>query len=267
VTGRDDYFEDMDRADEFGAAAGRAGGPNAETAAVTRFLVEMSSLAEVDAPAPTAELEAILTGLATGAARRRALHRRLAVRAALVAAATVAGLIAAAANHTLPEPAQRVVSNVVNSVTPFHIDPGTGKPPATVPPARHHLGGEHEPGGRSDDRLGAPTSDGTPSSERSDDGEGPTVRARGASGAGESDAGGGEDTRDSVDAAPAGSPEAEPAGGGIDAVGSATGGEDVAGGADGGNSEAERPVPTAQPTRAGTRSTRNGGEQERKRDD
>lgn len=237
MTRQDDYFEDMDRADEFGAAAGRPGGPNAETAAVTRFLGELSSLAEVDAPSPTGELEAILAGIPTRAARRRVLRRRLAVRAALIAAATVAGLIAAAANHTLPAPAQRVVSNVVNTVTPFHIDTGTGKPPASSPPTGPGHAREHEPRERSDDGLGAPATDGAPSSERSGDGEDSAPSAR------------------------------------HGRTGAAAGEDDGAETADGGaNTRVEAPSPAAQPVRGvsddphtGTRSA-SGAQHERNRD-
>lgn len=109
-----------------------AGGAAAAGDDVTRFLTEMRALGEVPAPEPSAELAALLAGATPMTLyRRRAL--RVVLRTAVVAALMLSALVVAAANHSLPRPAQRVVSNVVNDLTPFHIDSDRSGP-GVVPP-------------------------------------------------------------------------------------------------------------------------------------
>jgi type IV secretory pathway VirB10-like protein len=132
--GDDDLYE-MSGVDEIGAAADAPGAPApGETAAVTRFLTDMRALGEAPAPTPTPELAALLDGAVPLDAVRRHLRRAL-VRAVLVAAAIIVAVTVAAANHSLPQPAQRMVSNVVNELTPFHIDPVLPAADPVLPPA------------------------------------------------------------------------------------------------------------------------------------
>lgn len=136
----DDDYDGMNELDDVGAGFERPGGPVTEDAsAVTRFLAELHSLGEGPVPAPTPELQAMFDGASSAPPRRpRRPRAPLVRRAALVAAAAVIGTTTAAANHTLPQPAQRVVSDVVNTLTPFHINGGDGLPPRpapAVPPA------------------------------------------------------------------------------------------------------------------------------------
>lgn len=135
MSNSDDYSDDMSGVDNISAGPGRPAGQNSDTAAVTRFLADLRSLGEAPAPPPTRELEAIFAGATPLRSRRR--YGRIARRAILIAAAVVAALVAAAANHTLPAPAQRVVSNVVNSVTPFHIGGPPGNTPMPSSPTKH----------------------------------------------------------------------------------------------------------------------------------
>jgi type IV secretory pathway VirB10-like protein len=134
----DDDLYEMSGVDKIGAAGNVSGGPvPGETAAVTRFLTELRALGEAPAPTPTPELAALLDGAVQLALVRRHVRRAL-VRVALVAAAIIVAMTVAAANHSLPQPAQRMVSNVVNELTPFHIDPAlpaTG--PVPPPPPTH----------------------------------------------------------------------------------------------------------------------------------
>lgn len=145
----DDDYDDMNGLDDFGADSGRPGSPFAhETAAVTEFLAELKLLGEGPAPEPTPELQALFAGVPSIAAARRN-RGPLLRRAALIAAATVVGTTAAAAGHSLPQPAQRVVSDVVNTLTPFHISEDDGLPPHRAPqqpPAGRPGAGSREEG-------------------------------------------------------------------------------------------------------------------------
>lgn len=163
----DDDYDDMSGLDDFRADSGRPGSPVADdAAAVTDFLAELRSLGEGPAPAPTPELQALFAGVPSIATARRH-HGPLLRRAALIAAATVVGTTAAAAGHSLPQPAQQVVSNVVNTLTPFHISEDDGLPPHRAPqqpPA-------HRPGdGSSEEGLGD-GEHGRQQPERADEGE------------------------------------------------------------------------------------------------
>lgn len=115
---------------------------------VQEFLGEMRRLAAGSAPEPSAELSAVLSGatpLPTAPRRLRdvplpphRVRRHPLLTAAAVAVVALALLVTGAATHHLPAYAQRLVSRVVNTVTPFHIDPvnrskhpvppGSGKP-------------------------------------------------------------------------------------------------------------------------------------------
>ncbi len=90
-------------------------------APVARFLDELSMLADTGTPAPSDELLALLAGApplpATRPARQASVARRLAVAAAILLLAIVSTL-----TRELPQPARKLVSDVVNTVTPFHVD-------------------------------------------------------------------------------------------------------------------------------------------------
>ncbi len=171
----DDDWDEMSGDDwyEGDGGAARPGVPaTADQAAVTQFLTDLRVLGEAPVPPPTPELEALLGGETTiaearRAGRRRSLPRRGALAAAALVAATAA-TSAAAANHTLPPPAQRVVSNFVNTVTPFHIDPAvtprrTHPAPASHPPPPGSSRARTDEG----DVVG-PTDEGTGSGENGD---------------------------------------------------------------------------------------------------
>ena len=123
-----DDFDDMD------AQGVRHGAGDVLGAAdeVTRFLTELRALGDGPPPTPSAELTALLGG-ATPLLSRRAVVRTV-LRSAAIAAVLLGVLIVAAANHSLPAPAQRVVSNVVNDLTPFHI--GNNQPQPVIEPPR-----------------------------------------------------------------------------------------------------------------------------------
>lgn len=91
---------------------------------VGRFLLELRALGEGEPPAPSTELAALLGG-ATLLGPRRPVARIVArnATAATATAAAVAAIVVGAANHDLPQPAQRVVSHVVTVLTPFDITP------------------------------------------------------------------------------------------------------------------------------------------------
>lgn len=113
---------------------------------VSQFLAELRHFADEPAPPPSAELAAVFAGAtsltATALAPRRpdrGRRRRNALLAAAVSVAAVSVTGVAAANDTLPQPAQRVVSSWVNDLTPFHIDESHAHPShAVVPPATKH---------------------------------------------------------------------------------------------------------------------------------
>jgi hypothetical protein len=132
VNGRDDEYDEMiDRPGVRGEAGGRAVLGDED---VTRFLMELRSLGDVPPPKPSPELAALLGGATPILGRRTVV--RIVVRTAAVAALVLGVLVLAAANHSLPASAQRVVSNVVNVLTPFHIAaPVTSPAPLPPPPS------------------------------------------------------------------------------------------------------------------------------------
>lgn len=96
-------------------------------ATLTQFVTELRAFGDGPVPDPTPELEALLGGssvvsLADWRVQRQRSRPHRAFVVATVAAAVVTGTGVAAANDTLPQPAQRFVSGVVNDFTPLHID-------------------------------------------------------------------------------------------------------------------------------------------------
>jgi hypothetical protein len=169
VNGPSDEHDEM--TDHVGVPSAPATGDQSEQDEVARFLVELRMLGEGAPPAPSPELAALLGGAVALEPRRRRPHYRVALRSAVVAAAVVSALVVAAANHDLPQPAQRVVSNVVNVLTPFQIGPdnrGTLTPTFTPQPARPAAPPGDDSSGPGEDRPGG---DGT-RSRGSDDGAG-----------------------------------------------------------------------------------------------
>jgi hypothetical protein len=238
MTRSGDEFDDMDTQGVRLGAGDTIGGAAGAGDDVTRFLMELRALGDGPTPRPSAELAALLggsTSLRSLDGSRRALVRT-ALRTATVAAVLLGVLVVAAANHSLPAPAQRVVSHVVNVLTPFHIAPNQAPPvieplrpsdkptPASSPPPpsprptpSHRQpvppavgggddgsgGGDGRPGS-GDDRPGAddstPTSSRAPREDGSDDGR----SRRG----GSDDRGGGSEDDHSSRRTPTGSPSA-----------------------------------------------------------
>jgi len=124
-----DEYDEM--TDGLGVRRTASGQPAAGDDDVTHFLTELRALGDGPAPEPSRELAALLAGAHPFFARRVLVQA--AVRTALVAALVLGLLVAAAANHSLPQPAQKVVSHVVNVLTPFHIDSRDLPPATTVP--------------------------------------------------------------------------------------------------------------------------------------
>lgn len=129
MTRRDDELDDM--SNQPGAMSAPAAGEQDE---VARFLVELRTLSSASAPPPSAEVAALIAG--TRPVRRTRVYRRVVVRSGLIAAALLAALVGAAANHSLPQPAQRVVTNFVNDLSPFDIAPNPA--PVTHTPSPTH---------------------------------------------------------------------------------------------------------------------------------
>ena len=171
MSGYDDDAREM--GDSFGFDDG--GARDAATgAAVAQFIDDLRSLGEADPPTPNAELAAVLQGapvprpVRTGSGRKR-------VVVAVAASLLVGGAGVAAANGRLPQPAQRLVSDVVDNLTPFSVPARTGgdepagpRPtppddrvvvPVPVAPATHHRRprpntSESEPGDSESARSG-----------------------------------------------------------------------------------------------------------------
>jgi hypothetical protein len=127
VTRSGDGYDEMTRGlDEHGRSS-TPGVPDD----LTLFLHELRLLGNVEPPEPSDEVAALL-GAPRSLASRRAL--RVLMRSGLVAAALALVLVAAAASHSLPQPAQRVVSHVVNVLTPFQITPRKATQPLVPAP-------------------------------------------------------------------------------------------------------------------------------------
>lgn len=151
------------------------------------FFAGLHALGSMSAPEPSPLLAAMLGMPKTLRPRRR--FTRFAA-AAVVAAMLL--VIAGLAHRELPDPAARLVSTVVNQLTPFHIDPPDQRAPSRqaptratpttpVPSPRPHPtpvttlpapSDSSEPGDGSDDpgQSSAGADAGSESSEGSDDG-------------------------------------------------------------------------------------------------
>lgn len=100
----------------------------AEYDAVAAALASLTELVPEEAPAPSADLAALLTGgVVTAMVPRFSRRRRLAVTAAAGAAAVVVGTGVAAASNALPDGAQRVVSNFSEKYLPFEFPAPEGE--------------------------------------------------------------------------------------------------------------------------------------------
>ncbi|WP_439936583.1 hypothetical protein ACS3YM_11555 [Nocardia sp. N13] len=101
--------------------------------ALAGLLAELRAVADQPAPAAGAELTALLAGAAPiTPARARRSRTASAVVIGLVSSGVLAGGVGAAAADQLPAPVQRVVSRVVDTLTPFEVP----HPDQRVP-ARH----------------------------------------------------------------------------------------------------------------------------------
>lgn len=172
-----DEYDEM--TDGLGVRRTAGGQPAAGDDDITHFLTELRALGDGPPPEPSRELAALLAGAHPFFARRMLVQ--VAVRTALVAALVIGLLVAAAANHSLPQPAQKVVSHVVNVLTPFHIDP-RDLPPTTPVPTPPPLS-------PTPSRPVAPTSPSRPSSSEPEGGDGSETGDGGSQG----DGGGGSD--------------------------------------------------------------------------
>ena len=126
-------------------------------------LLEMRELGRGPAPAPSAELEALLDKGLPDIRRRRARRRTAMVGAAVVGAMTVSLTGIAAANDSLPGGSQGVVAGVINGITPFHVHDRHSHPDTPSAPGS-------APASDSDDGTSAPS---TPRPSRPDEGSSP----------------------------------------------------------------------------------------------
>ena len=237
-----DDFDDMD------AQGVRHGAGDVLGAAdeVTRFLTELRALGDGPPPTPSAELAALLGG-ATPLFGRRALVRT-AVRTGAIAAILLGVLVVAAASHSLPSPAQRVVSNVVNVLTPFHI--GTDHPQPMIEPPRP----SDKP---TPTQLPSPSPSPTPTRPRT---TAPVVGGEddGRNGGGDGRPGSGDDGRGVGGGDDAGRSSSGVNEGGSDDGGARAGGSDGGGGSDDGPSSSPRTSPS--PSRSSEDDHSGGGD-------
>jgi hypothetical protein len=186
------YDDDRSVMDDAFGPEGEWGSPGAASGSVAGFIDDLRGLADVEAPEPSAELAALLSGDAPLPRRpvtRRLKHRR--VVGVVAASVLVGGTGVAAADGRLPQPAQRFVSDVVNNLTPFTVpaepDEPVPSPVDTPTPGSSRAREHHHPvvpaPGRSedgaDDGSGAGSA-GEPSESSTggarDDGGGAAVR-------------------------------------------------------------------------------------------
>ena len=105
---------------------------------IGQFLVELRAFGDGQAPTPSAELSAAFAGATVLRGRRR---RRLSLIAAAAAVLLVVGV--GAATTRLPQPAQSLVSRLVNVLTPYHLDPAREPARAPVLPVPVTTPGSH----------------------------------------------------------------------------------------------------------------------------
>jgi hypothetical protein len=136
------------------------------TDALVGALAALRGMPQQWAPEPSAALAAMLaTGLVGEEISRP--RRRARIVISVVAGSTTLALSGVAAAHdALPGPAQTVVTDIVNNLTPFHLDrrdgamrppPVAPSPTATAPPPLAQSGTATV--GRSDGQIGDPGSD------------------------------------------------------------------------------------------------------------
>lgn len=102
----------------------RDDGPDAAYAdpVLADLLAELRAVADEPAPSAGPELAALLAGAAPIApARARRSRTASVVVIGLVSSGVLAGGVGAAAADELPDPVQRVVSRVINTLTPFEV--------------------------------------------------------------------------------------------------------------------------------------------------
>ena len=134
MNGFDDDWTEM--TSTAGADSGGAGAQPPTPAAVTMFLSDLRELGEGPVPEPSPELAAFLGGVVPLApARERRRVRRRHVALGVAASILVAGTGGVAAAGRLPAPAQRLVSDVVDHLTPFTIPQGGGPASPSVAPS------------------------------------------------------------------------------------------------------------------------------------
>jgi hypothetical protein len=115
-----------------------SGDPAAAEDPLAAVLAALRAAAVLSAPEPSPALAALFTaGLPLAERARQRRRRRTIVTGAVIAGASSLTLCGVAAAHdALPGPAQRVMTGIINTVTPFHIDgpgPGTSRPAPAVP--------------------------------------------------------------------------------------------------------------------------------------
>jgi hypothetical protein len=154
-----------DDAREMGNTLGFDGGGTrdaASGAAVAQFIDDLRSLGEAEPPAPNAELAAVLQGAPVPRRRQFAPGRKRVV-VAVAASLLVGGTGVAAANGRLPQPAQRLVSDVVDNLTPFSVparsDSDGPSGPRTTPPDEREVVPPVVPGHREHPQPGASESE------------------------------------------------------------------------------------------------------------
>jgi hypothetical protein len=116
--------------------------------ALAAFVEQLRGLAEGPVAEPSVELAALLAGPNAEVAPLRRRRRLTLNRLAAAAAAVIIVVGGAAAQRELPEPAQGVVSDVVDQLTPFHVDEWHWHPtlptlklsekPQSAPAVEHH---------------------------------------------------------------------------------------------------------------------------------
>jgi hypothetical protein len=116
-------------------ARGRSIGPRAEDAELAAVLSAVRQLGSGPAPAPSAALAAAFAGVATDelAVRRLRRRHRAALAALVIGMTSIGATGVAAANDTLPPGPQKVVSRMVDDLTPFRIDPAPSVAPSPSP--------------------------------------------------------------------------------------------------------------------------------------
>jgi hypothetical protein len=123
-------------------------------AELAEALQQLQSLGHGPLPLPSAELAALLgpgAAVVPSAGRRRSRRRKAVLGGVLTGAMTLGLTGVAAANDKLPGPAQRAVSDVVDTLTPFTIDSRPKSPPRPSGPV--HQTAPPTPAGH----LSAPT--------------------------------------------------------------------------------------------------------------